>query len=172
MRFPLPVIGAICCFSILGRLAADPVREWPTAFLHLNGYTQHFSAPGANNLLYGLGATWGIRRAGRMRLAWEADAFRDSGRKLSLYAGHSWTLPLPFAEVGVTGALMYHRNFFSQNRWGVLPVALPFVEAPLSRAATVRLYYIPPVRSKCDHQVSLQLLVPLNPRPRSDPSFY
>lgn len=157
---------ALWCASCIGSSAAESPFEWPAAFLHLNGYTQHFAAPGANNRLYGLGATWHIRRAGRLRTAWETDAFRDSGRKLSMYAGHSWTLPLAVGNVGVTGALMYHRNFRAQNRWGVLPVALPFAEAALSRGV-LRVYYIPPVRNRCDHQVSLQFLVPLNFRQRS-----
>jgi hypothetical protein len=131
------------------------VKHW----IHLNGYTHHFSAPDANNNLMGFGFTSRDQRFSRLSLGWEADVFRDSGCKLSAYAGRSVTYRFRACSVGVTGALMYHHNFAKQNRWGLLPVALPFIETggDLLRA---RLYYVPPVRSVHDHQIAIQMLVP------------
>jgi hypothetical protein len=138
---------------------AAPEFTETRGWLHLNGYTHHFDAPDANDDLYGAGFTWYTRRHGTFATAWEGDVFQDSARKLCAYAGHSWTLPLRFANVGVTGALMYHRNFAKQTRACILPVALPFLETGGERCK-LRIYYVPPVRSPHDHQISFQLLVP------------
>jgi hypothetical protein len=128
--------------------------------LHLNGYTHHFHAPGANDNLFGLGFTQYDRRAGRVTMAWEADIFLDSGNQLSGYAGRSWTMPLRFGKIGVTAAIMYHRNFLKQNNAGILPVGLPYWETPGS-GARLRFYYIPAMRNASDHQIAIQLLTPL-----------
>jgi hypothetical protein len=146
---------AIVASCALARAEESLPRGW----LHLNGYTQHFAAPDANNQLYGAGVTWFHEKWGRIVQAWEADAFQDSGRKLSAYAGHSWIYREEYWHAGITAALMYHRNFAAQNRWRVLPVALPFVELPLRRIS-LRAYYIPPVRSASDQQIAVQILLP------------
>lgn len=138
--------------------APDPneTRGW----LHLNGRTHHFAAPGANDNLFGVGFTWYAPSESSVRTAWEGDVFQDSGRKLSAYLGQSWTVPLwSNSGVGLTVALMYHENFARQNRWRVLPVGLPFWETR-GQSLTLRLYYIPPVRSRRDQQVALQALLP------------
>jgi hypothetical protein len=132
----------------------------PRGWLHLNGYTHHFTASDCNDRLFGLGGTWYTRSRGRMLTAFEADVFQDSARKPSAYVGHSWTAPFRFGSVGVTGALMYHRNFKTQNNWRLLPVALPFAETRLG-GVKVRAYYVPPLRNASDHQIALQLMVPL-----------
>lgn len=138
--------------------SADP-EQW-RGFLHVNGYTYHFAAPDANDKLFGVGFTWYTGSWGRFQTAWEADVYRDSAFELSGYVGHSWTVPFRIASVGATGALMYHRNFAKQNRYRVLPVALPFVETTLFRGVKLRAYYIPPVRSRSDEQIAVQLLIP------------
>lgn len=150
----------ILCF-LAPLSAAHAEREFTNTrvWLHLNGYTHHFDAPGANDDLYGAGFSWYARRYGRVVTAWEGDLFQDSGKRLCAYAGHSWSLPLHYGSVGVTGALMYHRNFASQTRTCILPVAFPFLETKGARFK-LRVYYIPPVRSPHDQQVSLQLLLP------------
>src|SRR5436305_11972147 len=80
-------------------------------WLHLDGYTYHFAAPGANNLLFGLGFTHYDTTYGRVIPAWGADVFRDFGCKPSAYVGRSWTIPLERVAGGLTAAVMYHRNF-------------------------------------------------------------
>lgn len=125
--------------------------------LHLNGYTHHFAAPDANDNLFGPGFTWYGGRVGRFTMAWEADIFRDSGRKLSGYIGRSFTMPLHFGNVGVTGALMYHRNFATQNRLRILPVALPYWETR-GTGLRLRFYYVPPIRNACDQPMAIQVL--------------
>jgi hypothetical protein len=145
--------------GVMNRAVAEEVRA--RGLLHLNGYTHHFDAPDANDNLFGLGATWYVKRWGRVARAWETDLFQDSGSKLSGYVGHSWTYRRAYVNVGVTGALMYHRNFEKQNAWRVLPVGLPYAELPL-RHFSMRAYYIPPVRNHCDHQIALQVLVPFS----------
>ncbi len=149
----------LLCVGLVAALRASPELTESRGWLHLNGYTHHFDAPGANDDLYGAGFTWYTRRYGPLATAWEADVFEDSGKKLCGYVGHSWTLPLQFGSVGVTGALMYHRNFVKQTPTRVLPVALPFLETRGERVK-LRVYYIPPVRSRHDQQISFQLLVP------------
>ncbi|HVS51803.1 MAG TPA: hypothetical protein VHD62_05555 [Opitutaceae bacterium] len=144
---------------IASRSVAMPQADEARGWLHLDGYTHHFDAPGAESRILGVGFTWYVRRFGVPATAWEADLFQDSACKLSGYAGRSWTLPLPLGNIGVTGALMYHRNFAAQNRWRVLPVALPFWELS-GRTLKLRAYYIPPVRSRHDEQIALQVLVP------------
>jgi hypothetical protein len=140
---------------------ATPEISETRGWLHLDGYTHHFDAPGANDRLFGLGFTWYVRRFSIPIVAWEGDVFEDSACKPSGYFGQSWAFPSRLGNFGVTGALMYHRNFVSQTRWRVLPVALPFWETHGSRMK-LRVYYIPPVRSRHDHQVSVQLLLPLS----------
>ena len=131
-------------------------RGW----LHVNGYSWHFAANDANDRLLGAGATYYTGRLGAWHTGWEADVFQDSGRKLSAYAGRSWTRPTTYFSLGLTAAVMYHRNFAAQNSLRLLPVAFPFLETRGTRLKA-RLYYVPPVRSPSDHQVALQLLVPL-----------
>ncbi|HVZ65984.1 MAG TPA: hypothetical protein VG936_15565 [Lacunisphaera sp.] len=131
----------------------------PRGWLHLNGYTDHFDAPNANDELYGLGFTWYTKSAGHTERAWEGDVFRDSGNKLSAYAGHSWIYATRHWKAGLLAGLMYHRNFIKEDRWCLLPIALPFMELPL-RAFSIRAYYVPPVRSRHDHQIAFQLLLP------------
>jgi hypothetical protein len=67
---------------------------------------------------------------------------------------------MQYGSVGVTAALMYHRNFAKQTRACILPVALPYWESR-GQSYKLRVYYVPPVRSRHDHQVSFQLLVPI-----------
>ena len=138
--------------------AAEPIAA--RGYLHLNGYTRHFSAPDANDALYGLGWTWYTQPRGRLLTAFEADIFEDSGRKLSAYIGYSWTATFRLANLGVTGALMRHRNFSPYNHACLLPVALPYGEF-LVHGVKLRAYYVPPIRRKTDHQVAFQLMVPL-----------
>jgi hypothetical protein len=157
---PVPRCLTLALFTLLiacGPAHGEDIR--PRSWLHLDGYTHHFDAPDANDRLLGLGITWYHQRWGRLAQAWEADAFQDSGCKLSVYAGHSWTYRWRYVSAGVTGAIMYHRNFAAQNRWRVLPVALPIAELPLRRFS-LRAYYIPPVRNRSDHQIAFQLLIP------------
>ena len=162
--------GTIAAYSmrslaqvLLGLLLSCPLAQAEEVrargWVHLNGYTHHFDAPDANDNVFGLGVTWHTRKWGRVVEAWEADVFRDSGYKLSAYAGYSWAYRMPYLNAGVTGALMYHRNFARQNPWSVLPVGLPFLEMPRQNFS-VRAYYIPPVRHRCDHQIAFQMLVP------------
>jgi hypothetical protein len=143
--------------------AAPEISEAP-GWLHVNGYTHHFDAPGANDRLFGLGFTWYVRRFSTPVVAWEGDVFQDSACKLSGYLGQSWAFPTTFGNFGATGALMYHRNFVTQTRWRVLPVVLPFWETHGSRMK-LRVYYIPPVRSRHDHQVTVQVLLPFSRLP-------
>src|SRR3954464_12176476 len=127
MRGLLTVAFLVGFLSPNTRADDSRARGW----IHLNGYTHHFAAPDANDNLFGLGATWYVQKWGKIARAWETDVFRDSGCKLSGYAGHSWTYRMHYANAGVTGALMYHRNFSKYNRWSTLPVALPYAEIPL-----------------------------------------
>jgi hypothetical protein len=156
----LVLLGLLGLMSSYGR--ADE-REFSAghAWLHVNGYTHHFDAPGTNSNLWGTGITWYDQRYGPIVTAWEADAFADSACKLSAYAGRSWIRPTNLGGFGITGALMYHRNFVTQNRWRVLPVGLPFWQSR-GNAYQLRVYYIPPVRSRCDQQLALQLMLPLS----------
>lgn len=140
--------------------AAAAVREAPRAWLHVDGYSHHFEAGDANSELFGLGLTWQRRTTGSMTTSWEADVFRDSGCELSAYLGHSWAWTLGRVRLGATGAVMYHRNFSDYNGLNVMPVVLPFLEVPL-RPVKLRVYYVPPVRRASDHQVAIQLLIPL-----------
>jgi hypothetical protein len=151
-------VGCGVAFCLRG--AGLPEITDSYAMLHLNGYTHHFDAPGANDKLFGLGITLYDRRAGRVTMAWEGDVFFDSGNQLSGYVGRSWTLPLSFGKAGVTAALMYHRNFLKQNNAGVLPVGLPYWETP-GRSLRLRFYYVPGMRNASDHQIAIQLLAPL-----------
>jgi hypothetical protein len=153
----IPAAFLLTCAVTIARAAPEfsQTRGW----LHLNGYTHHFDAPGANDQLWGAGFTWYTRTYGAMVTAWEADVFQDSGRKLCAYAGGSLTTPTRWGNFGVTGALMYHRNFAKQTPMKILPVALPFWETRGERLK-LRIYYIPPVRSRTDQQISFQLLVP------------
>jgi hypothetical protein len=151
---------AACCLSACLRGAGLAEFGDSRAMLHLNGYTHHFHAPGANDNLYGLGITLPDRRAGRVTMAWEGDIFLDSGNQLSGYVGRSWTRPFGFGQIGVTGALMYHRNFLKQNKAGVLPVGLPYWETP-GRNFRLRFYYVPAMRNDSDQQIAIQLLTPL-----------
>lgn len=143
------------------------ILPWRTAagaeegggWVHLNGYSHHLNAANANGHLWGLGFTWPVKPYGSPATAWEGDVFRDSGRKLSAYVGHSWTWPLGrFAGVGITGAIMHHRNFAKYNAASLMPVGLPYLETK-GRALRWRVYYIPPVRSPSDRQVAVQLMV-------------
>jgi len=131
----------------------------PRGWLHLNGYTHHFDAPGANDELYGLGFTWYTQTTGNIERAWEADVFRDSACKPSAYAGHSWIYATRHWKAGLLAGLMYHRNFIKEDRWCLMPIALPFLELPL-RAFSIRAYYVPPVRSRSDNQIAFQILIP------------
>lgn len=143
----------------VGRSAPEFIdtRGW----LHLNGYTHHFDAPGANDNIFGAGFTWYDRRHGSPLVAWEGEVFRDSGRKLSAYLGRSWTFSIgDHIGAGLTAAVMYHQNFARQNRWRVLPVGLPFLETR-SRSLKLRVYYVPPFRSRHDRQIAFQAQVPV-----------
>lgn len=137
--------------------ATEEFTSRPT-WAHVNGFSYHFAAPDANAALLGVGFTHYTRMFGRVLPAWEGDLFRDSGCKPSAYLGHSWTIPTRWLSVGATGAVMYHRNFAAQNRFRVLPVALPFVETRGERLKA-RLYYIPPVRRASDEQIAVQLML-------------
>jgi len=128
-------------------------RGW----VHLNGYSHHFAAADANDQLLGLGYTHYRQRYGRVIRAWELDVFQDSARKFSGYVGHSWTVPFKHFSAGVTGAVMYHRNFAAQNKLKTLPVAFPFLETRGTRLKA-RLYYVAPVRRASDQQIALQLM--------------
>ena len=167
MVFRLPsILTLFCCAWVacpIARSAPDETQRW-RGFLHLNGYTYHFAAPGTNDKLLGTGVTWYTHAWGRVQTAVEADVFQDSAYKLSGYAGHSWTLPFRLGSLGATGALMYHRNFESQNRYRILPVVLPFAETTVFRGAKIRAYYIPPVRNRCDEQIAVQLMIPSSVR--------
>jgi hypothetical protein len=160
LRFPQPLWLALGIWIIPSATHAAVEPERWRGYLHLNGYTYHFAAPGTNDKLFGTGLTWYTQAWGRWLTAWEADVFQDSACKPSGYVGHSWTLPFRFGSLGATGAIMYHRNFKTQNPYRVLPVVLPFAETTIYRGAKLRAYYIPPVRSRCDQQIALQLLLP------------
>jgi hypothetical protein len=151
---------ALFCAACLSCARAAPEFTQTRGWLHLNGYTHHFAAPDANDQLWGAGGTWYVRRYGPAAVAWEADVFQDSGRKLCAYVGQSWTFPTRLGHFGVTGGLMYHRNFAKQTRACILPIALPFWETGGERAK-LRVYYIPPVRSRKDQQISFQLMLPV-----------
>jgi hypothetical protein len=150
---PLALISLLLTCSV----HAEDLRA--RGWLHLDGYTHHFNAPDANDDIFGLGFTWYNRQWDQVVGAWETDVFRDSGCRLSAYAGYSWTYRTNAVNVGITGALMYHCNFAAQNRLRVLPVGLPFAELPLKKFS-LRAYYIPPVRSRTDQQIAFQVLVP------------
>jgi len=149
-------------FFLMGLVLAAPLgaqaeftkhRGW----VHLNGYSHHFAVEDANDQLLGIGYTHYRRLYGHVIPAWEFDAFQDSGKKLSTYVGHSWTFPLKYFSAGLTGAVMYHRNFAAHNRMSTLPVAFPFLETR-GENLKARLYYVPPVRRASDQQVALQLM--------------
>lgn len=139
---------------------AQQVENEPTTWLHLNGYSYHLVAKDCNSFLYGAGLTLYSRDTGRYRTAWEGDVFADSARKLSIYGGYSAVWKFGVLNAGATAAIMYHRNFHRENRFGILPVALPFVETGVRRVK-VRIYYIPPVRRASDEQIAVQLMVGL-----------
>jgi hypothetical protein len=128
-------------------------------WIHLDGYTHHFCAPGANPYLFGFGVTRYTRTYGPVLHSWEADVFRDSACKPSAYAGYAWTVPTSYFSFGGTAAVMYHRNFKSQDRFRILPVFLPFAETRGERLK-FRLYYLPPVRRASDEQIAVQLMLP------------
>jgi hypothetical protein len=146
-------------FGALHSLPAQAEFSDHRGWLHLNGYSHHFAASDANDRLLGIGFTHYRRLYGRVLPAWEFDMFQDSGQKFSAYIGHSWTVPFEWFSAGITGAIMYHRNFAAQNKLRTLPVAFPFIETRGTRLK-VRLYYVPPVRSASDQQIALQLMLP------------
>lgn len=164
-RRPLPSMKRLVAMLLF---VLGPVLVWGTpeltdtrGWLHLNGYTHHFDAPGANDNIFGVGFTWYDRRHGSPLAAWEGDVFRDSGRKLSAYVGRSWTFPLgDRIGAGLSAAVMYHHNFARQNRWRVLPVGFPFLEAR-SGSLKLRAYYVPPFRSRHDQQIAFQVHMPV-----------
>lgn len=139
------------------RLGAQAEFTRHHGWIHLNGYSHHFAADDANDQLLGLGYTHYRRRYGPVIPAWEFDVFQDSGKKLSTYVGHSWTVPFKHLSAGVTAAVMYHRNFAAHNRLSTAPVAFPFLESRSERLK-VRVYYIPPVRRASDQQIAVQIL--------------
>lgn len=141
-------------------LIAESEFSEARGWLHLNGYSHHFAVRDANDQLLGVGYTHYRRRYGRIIPAWEFDAFQDSGKKFSAYVGHSWTFPFQYFSAGLTGAIMYHRNFAAQNRMNTLPVAFPFLETRGARLKA-RLYYVPPVRRASDQQIALQFMLPI-----------
>jgi len=155
VQFPLLAL-LLVGVARLGNATEDIPRGW----LHIDGYTYHVVAQNCNDLLLGSGITWYTRYDDRLQAAWEADAFADSARKLSAYAGYSVALPFHGVAVGATAAIMYHRNFVAENRYRTLPVAFPFLEAG-TRKFKVRLYYVPPVRRASDEQFAVQLLLPI-----------
>jgi hypothetical protein len=161
MPRPLSLLLALTLALVPSARAEDAHSR---AWIHVNGYTHHFTARDANSHVFGTGVTWHRTRRGATRPAWEADVFQDSARKLSAYAGHSWTRPISRARIGATAALMYHRNFRAHTGAGVLPVVLPFVEVRPAAELKLRIYYIPPVRARDDHQMAVQLAVPLSRR--------
>src|SRR3954464_10992551 len=103
-----PLLAALFLAACSPLCAANAEFTQTRGWLHVNGYTHHFDAPGANDQLWGAGFTWYTRTYGPMATAWEADVFQDSGRKLCAYAGGSLTTPTRWGNFGVTGALMYH----------------------------------------------------------------
>ena len=158
------LVALILCCGVSAAVVPGAVRaaEEPRAWLHVNGYSLHFHAPDANPYLAGLGLSLPAKPWGPFRASWVGDAFQDSGRKFSAYAGQAVTLPLGRGfDAGLTGALMYHRNFARHNRLSVLPVVLPFADYRLG-TWKLRTYYVPPVRSVSDHQVAAQLMIPLD----------
>lgn len=155
--FRLVALAVLACVLTVRPAAAE--EEEPTLWLHLNGHTTHFSGTARNDNLFGAGLTWVTTQEGRRRAAWELDAFEDSSCHLAAYVGRSWRYQLDGCEVGLLGALMYHRNFERQTRLKVLPILLPMVE--FGSRIRVRAYYIPPFRDRRDEQIALQLLVPL-----------
>lgn len=151
LLFSLLVVACAC-------RAADVIE--PRGWLHLNGYSYHLIAKDCNSFLYGTGLTWYTRYTDSLHTAWEADVFADSARKPAAYVGYSVGLPLRWLTVGATGAIMYHRNFVAEDRFRILPVAVPFVEFG-TRKVKLRVYYVPPVRRASDEQVCIQVLLPL-----------
>lgn len=146
----------IAC-AVAAHLHAESEFAAHRGWLHLNGYSHHFAVDDANDRLLGIGYTHYRRLYGRVLPAWEFDAFQDSAKKFSGYVGHSWTLPLRALSCGVTGAIMYHRNFAAQNQLKTLPVAFPFVESR-GTGLKVRAYYIPPLRRASDAQLAVQVV--------------
>lgn len=138
--------------------AAESIE--PRGWLHLNGYSYHLVAKGCNDFLYGTGLTWFTRYSDSLHTAWEADVFADSARKPAAYAGYSVGFPFHGITLGATGAIMYHRNFIAEDRFRILPVAVPFLEIG-GRKLKARVYYVPPVRRASDEQICVQLLIPL-----------
>ena len=154
-----PFLRAVAGLTLTAGLAG--AAETPKAWLHLSGYSVHFHAPDANPYLLGLGLSLPAKPWGAWRTTWVLNAFEDSDRKLSVFVGRALTLRCGSrVDLGVTAALMYHRNFARQNQLRLLPVALPFVDCDLGRW-TLRTYYVPPLRSPTDHQVAVQLMIPL-----------
>ena len=88
--FLSPLLSHLGAHMLSGQEVFTRYRNW----LHVDGYSHHFDAPGANPALLGFGITRYDRRQGRVVRAWEADVFQDSGRKLSAYVGLSWTVPV------------------------------------------------------------------------------
>ena len=152
-------IRVLLTCATLGVARGAPEFATTRTWLHLNGYSHHFNAPDAQPFLWGIGVTHYTQMSGPVARSWEADMFRDSAGKPSGYVGHTWTVPTGFLSLGVTGAVMYHRNFKAQNRAGVLPVLLPFAETRGSKLK-FRIYYVPPVRKASDQQLAVQVLLP------------
>ena len=155
-----PLVIFLTACAALAPLRAQDEFTQARGWLHLNGYSHHFAAADANDQLLGFGFTHYRRRYGRVLPAWELDLFQDSARKLSTYGGHSWTVPFERFSVGATAALMYHRNFATQNQLRILPVAFPFIETRGTRLKA-RLYYVAPVRNASDQQIAVQIMFPL-----------
>jgi hypothetical protein len=158
-----PIISCCCLFlAALGSAQCSEFTDDPT-WVHLNGYTRHFSATDCNDSLFGVGLTKYTRLDRTLITAWEADAFQDSARQLSAYVGYSWTAPTRWVSVGLTVAVMYHRNFLAEDSLGVLPVAFPYLETR-GRGLKLRVYYVAPVRRASDEQVAVQLMLPWHGR--------
>lgn len=152
------IFAASFCFAFLRSGSADEKFDRSHVWLHFDGLTYHFDAPGANSLLWGSGLTWYHKSSLPMLTAWEGDAFEDSERHLAAYLGHSWAIPFKYFNFGATAALMYHHDFASQNKYLTLPVVIPFLETH-GRSLKLRIYYVPPVRNPTDQQVAAQLLL-------------
>jgi len=154
------MLGVLLASGVSLRAAGSPEFTYHRGWLHVSGYSHHFEAPDTNSKIFGGGFTWYSARSGNLITSWTADVYQDSARKLSAQVGRSWTLPLRWGSLGTTVAAMYHRNFKAHNPLSVMPVLLPFVETRGYRYK-LRIYYVPPVRRRSDHQVALQLLTPV-----------
>ena len=166
MIFQRLLAKVVAVVTLVGSCAvfADKGLERPYRFAKLGSRAIHFDASSSvNDKLWGFGVMWDIKRLdfADLILAFEADVYRDSQRRLAFAIGGSVRKEIGPISLGLAPNLMFKENLHEQspvNKLPFLPVVLPFVQVDYFSRARLRMYYIPPIRSPSDHLVAFQML--------------